>query len=354
MSFSTVLRPIAGAFLVAVLVSPQLLAAATDKELAATKGDVAYIPSGQTAHHQIVGSQVLPDDATAVTGRKSLGTLTMPDSSEILIGELTNVTVGAFNNAAAGPGSTIKVDNGALSFKIVHPSGAKSNYTFTTPTSQIAVRGTEGYLVVGPNGTQVVCTKCEAGDVIVTVAGVATVLLTGQVFTVLGTTGATTTATTAVSQLNSSAVNQFTNGANQFGNAAASNATGTASGAAGGAAGASAGVIAGAAAAAAATGVAVAGANQSSPSPSNENVTVNPQSIVLTSAGQTQSIYASVPGTAVSANPNVASVSGGGNMFTVRAVTSGSTTVNFSAHGQIVTLRVTVILPPTPQMRPPR
>src|ERR1700730_8806992 len=94
------------------------------------------------------------------------------------------------------PGATtqtnqITVNRGALKFTIHHPQGVRSNYTFTTPTSQIAVRGTEAYLVVGPNGTQVVCLDCAPGDVTVTINGHVVSLQSGQTITVSSTTPAT-------------------------------------------------------------------------------------------------------------------------------------------------------------------
>src|ERR1700730_6479068 len=96
------------------------------------------------------------------------------------------------------PGATtqtnqITVNHGALKFAIHHPQGVRSNYTFSTPTSQIAVRGTEAYLVVGPKGTQVVCMDCAPGDVTVTINGEPVSLQTGQTITVSSTTPATYT-----------------------------------------------------------------------------------------------------------------------------------------------------------------
>jgi len=43
----------------------------------------------------------------AVTRAQSAGVIAMPDSSLVSLGENTNVKVAAFENAAAGPGSTI-------------------------------------------------------------------------------------------------------------------------------------------------------------------------------------------------------------------------------------------------------
>ncbi|MDQ6929772.1 MAG: FecR family protein [Candidatus Eremiobacteraeota bacterium] len=224
--------------LLAALLAPPAAVATTDKQLQRQRGAVSYKDTAGNSH-SVSASISLSDDATAVTGRASAALLSLPDSSEVVLGETTSIKVGKFNDAVSGPGSTIAVDHGALKFAIRHPSGAKANYTFTTPTSQIAVRGTEGYLIVGEKGTQIVCTACEPGDVIVTVGGVVTSIVTGQVFTILGPSAASaSTAVSTSSVLNSPAVNQFSNGANPLGGTGPSaDVTGSASGstAAGGA-----------------------------------------------------------------------------------------------------------------------
>lgn len=335
-------RPLFIAFAV-FLLAPQIAAGATDKELQHQRGDVRYQDGG--GQHAVSGSIALPDNARAITGRRSLALLAMPDSSEIQLGENTDIAVGAFNTTAAGPGSTITVNNGALKFKVSHPTGGRSNYTFATPTSQIAVRGTEGYLVVGPKGTQVVCTKCEPGDVTVTVAGVVTALLTGQVFTALGSGATTTTAVASSSTLNSPAVNQFSSGANPLGGTGAtSDVTASASGAsAGAAAGVSAGVAAGAVAATAA--VAVAAANSPAPAassgPSNGPVAITPSSLRVR-VGEQQMVNAPPDASATSSNPAVAAVYGSGGAFFVRAGSAGSATITLRSETSVQIIQVTV------------
>lgn len=335
------------------LLLPARAGAATDKELQRQHGSVSYRDPGGV-EHRVAGQVVLPDDARAQTGRASMATLTLPDSSVVALGEKTDVVVGAFN-AAVTVNNTISVNGGALKFAIHHPQGARSNYTFSTPTSQIAVRGTEGYLIVGPNGTQVVCTQCEPGDVQVTIlkTGAVVALLSGQVLNVVNSGGSVNTSQSTTSELNSVAVNQFSNGVNPFANnAPSSDITGSTSGAtanasaAGGLAGAGASTIAGAAVAAVAG--AVITANNTTQSSSGQSaplrLTLTPASFNFNGAGQTQTFSASMPITsATSANPSIASVSSfAGTTLTVHAVAVGSTTITVSAGGSSTVLNVTV------------
>ena len=44
------------------------------------------------------------------------------------------------------------VDHGRVRFQVEHPKGGKADYTFMTPTTHIAVRGTEGD--IGVDGDQ--------------------------------------------------------------------------------------------------------------------------------------------------------------------------------------------------------
>jgi hypothetical protein len=167
-------------------------AQAPNKELAPFKGTVGVQASENAPFTRVFGRTVVPDDAYAVTQAASLGTLTLPDSSQVAIGERTAVRVGAFNNAAAGPGSTLTLNHGALRFAIVHPAGTRSNYTFQTQTSQIAVRGTIGYLIVGDEGTQLICIDCAPGDVAITIGGRVVTLTSGYTITITGPPGLAT------------------------------------------------------------------------------------------------------------------------------------------------------------------
>lgn len=212
-------------------------AAGGDKQLSRVKGIVGYQDGVNSPFKPIFGRLDLADDAYAVTQTNSQATLRLRDSSEIDLGEKTAVQVGQFNPAETGKMNAIVVNHGALHFVIRHPQGGQSNYTFTTPTSQIAVRGTEAFLVVGPNGTQLACVSCVAGDVSVTTGTQTVTLVTGQTVTVVGNSAANASVSVASNaQINNPAMNQFNNGSNPLGSS--SSATGGASGgASGGAAG---------------------------------------------------------------------------------------------------------------------
>jgi len=151
------------------------------KQLVRVRGTVQYQTGPSDAYRPLFGSLNLPDDAIAVTLADSQGLLRLVDSSEIDIGARARVRVGAFNAVAAtGSSVTIRLETGAIHFVVRHPQGAHANYTFVTATTQIAVRGTEGYIVAGPKGTDFYCAKCEAGDVTMRVGKRAIPLVTGQ------------------------------------------------------------------------------------------------------------------------------------------------------------------------------
>lgn len=143
----------------------------------------------------IAGSLVVPDDALAVTLADSRALLRLPDSSTVDIGARARVRVGAFNALASEKPTTLTVELGAIHFTIRHPAGAHANYVFVTPTAQVAVRGTEGYLVAGPRGTDFYCADCTAGDVTVQVGPTAYTLTTGQQIIVVGSDAATANVT---------------------------------------------------------------------------------------------------------------------------------------------------------------
>ena len=183
-----------------------------DKELSRVKGSVGFQPDKDAQFKPIFGHQNLADGAFAVTKARSLAVLKLVDSSEIDIGENTIVEVGAFQQASSGQQNSITINNGALHFKIRRPAGGQSNYTFNTPTSQIAVRGTEGFLISGPTGTQVVCTVCTIGDVTVQTGTQTVTLVSGQTLIVNGTASSIGTATQTIvsnAQVNNPAVSQF-------------------------------------------------------------------------------------------------------------------------------------------------
>jgi hypothetical protein len=188
-----------------------------DKQLARVKGVVGYQEFATSVFRPIFGRIDLPDNAFAITKPNGSAVLRLKDSSEIDIGENTKVQVGAFNTAESGNQNTIELNGGALHFNIRHPQGGQSNYRFVTATSQIAVRGTEGFLIAGANGTQVVCVSCAAGDVSVQVGTQTLSIVGGQTLTILGTSPlSATTAITANPTVNNPAVNQFNGNQNPF------------------------------------------------------------------------------------------------------------------------------------------
>lgn len=157
-----------------------------DKQLARVKGVVGYQANDKAAFQPIFGRLDLPDDAIAVTQANASAVLRLRDSSEIDIGEKTTVQVGAFNAVTTGRQNELVLNNGALHFKIRHPEGGQSNYRFVTATSQIAVRGTEGFLLATADSTSLVCVSCAAGDVTAQVGSQTISVVSGQTLTVVG------------------------------------------------------------------------------------------------------------------------------------------------------------------------
>ncbi len=246
--------------------------AAPEKQLQRLKGIVGYQATEKARFTSIFGKLLLPDDAIAITELHSAALLALPDSSIVTLGENTRVQVGAFNQTSEGPGATIAVNEGALRFDIHRPTGATANYRFTTPTTQVAVRGTVGLLSFVGGNTIVACLTCAVDSLSVTVGSQTFTVLTGQLVSVSA-AGAVVTGTVSSTVLGSfSSAGVSTSSAS--GTAAATSgvtsssagAAGAAGGATGGAAGSAAGGATGSAAAgaagsaAAATGAAVAGA----------------------------------------------------------------------------------------------
>ena len=129
---------------------PLLARGDDDKLLTNVKGSVSYDHSG-TPH--IVVPKVrasLVDDDTAITQTDSLAQVTLPDSSIVTLGSTTRVQMAFFNQTDIANAKFI-VYQGKTRFQVQHPTGGKANYTFITPTTQIAVRGTEGDIAVDDN-----------------------------------------------------------------------------------------------------------------------------------------------------------------------------------------------------------
>ncbi|MGH7661032.1 MAG: FecR domain-containing protein [Vulcanimicrobiaceae bacterium] len=135
--------------------APHAAPAVMVKTLVRISGDVGYQQSASSAYIPITGQQEIPDNGYVVTKAGGVADLVMPDSSVIRIAQAASIQVGAFHPVGSGGENQITVYNGSFRFKVQHPAGGVSNYKFQTPTSQIAVRGTEGLGKVTQDVTQV-------------------------------------------------------------------------------------------------------------------------------------------------------------------------------------------------------
>jgi hypothetical protein len=181
---------VACAGIVCALTAPLDAANDGDKQLARVAGTVQFQTANDAAYHALAGRIDLRDDATAVTLEQSRAQVTLLDSSTIDIGAKTRVRLAAFNAVETGKPNIVVLELGALHFTIRHPAGGRANYRFQTATSQIAVRGTDGYIVTGPTGTDFYCVDCKPGDVTVTVGSKSYELATGDQAIIVGTTPA--------------------------------------------------------------------------------------------------------------------------------------------------------------------
>ena len=135
----------AGALLLAVglLAMPLMVSADADKQLQNVKGTVSYERGDGKRPLAHSATVVLADKDFAVTGDQSIGAVTLSDSSRVTMGFDTRVQIAYFNRLL-GSAAKFVIYQGKTRFKIEHPNGKPANYTFQTPTAQIAVRGTEG------------------------------------------------------------------------------------------------------------------------------------------------------------------------------------------------------------------
>ena len=148
-------RPsVALATLAAIVVCLALPAGASDdKLLQNVKGDVSYQGANQAPVPLALKASIpLTDAAYAITGGSSLAALTLPDSSSVMVGSDTKVQLAFFNQTEIATAKFV-VYQGRVRFEVRHPQGAKANYTFQTPTGSVAVRGTEGDVLYGADGS---------------------------------------------------------------------------------------------------------------------------------------------------------------------------------------------------------
>jgi len=271
-------------------------AADADKLLQHVKGVVGYESTSTAPLTTIVGKFLLPDDYLAITREKSAALLTLPDSSIVGLGENTDIQVGAFDQTAAGPGSTVTVNGGTLRFDIRRPQGGTANYRFVTTTTQVAVRGTIGLLSVLGGTTTVACVVCAADSVSVTVGTQTFTLTSGQLLTISA-AGAVVVGTVTAALLGSFTAAGVSTSAAVGPAAATAGVTGGSAGAAG-----TVGAVAGAAAAA---GIAVA-VTHSSPAPSPTATPTQAGSGIVTSVGRAPAAPGATPVAAPSPGPAAA------------------------------------------------
>jgi hypothetical protein len=193
-------RALAPLCIVALLVATvPALAQATLNELRYVRGTVGHQTTPTAAFVPLFGRIALDPDTFAVTRPASNALVELPDSSEVALGASTSVQIGAFNDATLPTPTTISINSGAMRFAVRHPNGARSNYRFSSVTSQIAVRGTIALFSSSPaNGDIISCLDCAQGDVVITVraTGRQIGLLTGQTLSVTPAGAAAVDATT--------------------------------------------------------------------------------------------------------------------------------------------------------------
>jgi hypothetical protein len=181
----------------------------------------------------LIGEVAVNDAVIATTSIAALATLRLRDSSEIRIGDRTTVRVRDLRIAEAHTPSsgTIYLERGAVRFNVLHPSGGLANYRFVTPTAQIGVRGTVGYVVSGPRGDQIYCVRCEPGDVTIKSAAQTVELHSGQTLNISVAQGVVTGREVVGNRtINNPAIDQFLGGVSPFGQSARDGEDFTASG----------------------------------------------------------------------------------------------------------------------------
>jgi ferric-dicitrate binding protein FerR (iron transport regulator) len=127
------------------------VAAQSDILLTNVHGSVAYVayPAGDSRDIAPNVDVVVKDDDLAKTGDRSMATITLPDSSKVILASNTAIKLDTFTQESVAHAHFV-VAYGKLRFRVEHPAGAKANFTFSTPTGEIAVRGTEGDISVDP------------------------------------------------------------------------------------------------------------------------------------------------------------------------------------------------------------
>jgi len=161
-SMNRAVRPAIAAAIALAVFAPHPVAADMDKQLTSLKGSVTY-ERGTTAPRPLAAttSIVLADADIASTGADSQGRITLPDSSRVTMASQTRIQLAFFNQTDIANAKFI-VYEGKTRFIVEHPQGAKANYVFQTPSTNIAVRGTEGD--IGIDGDNLTLNVYKLGD----------------------------------------------------------------------------------------------------------------------------------------------------------------------------------------------
>lgn len=124
-------------------------AASADRVLQNVHGTVSWLTS-DSAPARIVAPSAqisLGDDDVAETGASSMAAIALPDSSRIIMASNSVLKLDTFSQTQVAQAHFV-LFSGKMRFTVEHPQGAKANYTFTTPTGEISVRGTQGDIAV--------------------------------------------------------------------------------------------------------------------------------------------------------------------------------------------------------------
>jgi FecR protein len=137
--------------LVVLSVSTLRADASTDRVLQNLHGVVSYVTGAGAPAHVLApsASTTLADDDVARTGAASMASIVLPDSSRILMASDSVLKLDTFSQSDVARAHFV-VFEGKVRFRVVHPGGAHADFTFTTPTGQIGVRGTDGDIAVDP------------------------------------------------------------------------------------------------------------------------------------------------------------------------------------------------------------
>jgi FecR protein len=145
----SILQAVAAAFVLTALLRVPAVADQAGILLTNLRGSLAYVsyPSGNVRDVAPNANVVVQDDDVAKTGDRSMAAVVLPDSSKVILAGNTAIKLDTFDAATIARAHFV-VAYGKLRFRVEHPAGAKANFTFSTPTGDIAVRGTEGDISV--------------------------------------------------------------------------------------------------------------------------------------------------------------------------------------------------------------